>query len=159
MYLERTFSLKGHKALVTGASSGLGLHIAGCLAKAGAAVVLAARRSDLIETAANEIRGAGGRAYSVQLDVTDTKSIPVAFDKAESLLDGKFDILVNNAGILYMKKFLDQDADEIARVFDTNLKGAMLVAQEAARRAAFFFHMQTTSDCTRQVMKLRKITR
>jgi NAD(P)-dependent dehydrogenase (short-subunit alcohol dehydrogenase family) len=46
VYLARTFSLKGHKALVTGASSGLGLHIAGCLAKAGAALVLAARRSD-----------------------------------------------------------------------------------------------------------------
>lgn len=136
MELNKLFSLEGRTALITGASSGLGLHLAGVLAHAGAAVVLAARRKDKVEQAAAELTSSGHQAHAVYLDVTQTATISAAFDAAEVALDKPVDILVNNAGILYGAKFLQQDEQEISRIFDTNLKGAFLVAQEGARRMA-----------------------
>lgn len=128
------FSLEGRRALVTGASSGIGLHLSGVLARAGARVVLAARRTARIEAAAREFEARGLRAASVFVDVTDASSIGPAFDAAERALGGPVDLLVNNAGVLYVKRFLDQSEADVTRVFETNLKGAFLVAQEAARR-------------------------
>ncbi len=131
---ETLFSLEGRRAFVSGASSGIGLHLAGVLARAGASVVLAARRTDKVEAAVQALGAQGHRAASAYLDVTEPHSIAPAFDAAEKLLDGPIDLLLNNAGVLYLKRFLDQPEAEVDRVFDTNLKGAFLVAQEAARR-------------------------
>ncbi len=131
---EALFSLEGRRALVTGASSGIGLHLAGVLARAGAAVVLAARRSDKVEAAVRDLASQGYRAGSANLDVTRAEAIAPAFDAAEKILEGPVDLLVNNAGVLHLKRFLDQAEEDIDRVLDTNLKGAFLVAQEAARR-------------------------
>lgn len=136
MSLESIFSLEGRTALITGASSGIGLHIAGVYARAGAKVVLAARRLDRIEAAVNELERAGHQAFGVYLDVTKTQTIGAAFDRVEQHLGGPLDILFNNSGVLYSKSFLEQEESEISRIFDTNLKGAMLVAQQAARRMA-----------------------
>jgi NAD(P)-dependent dehydrogenase (short-subunit alcohol dehydrogenase family) len=136
MYIDTLFSLSGKVALVTGASSGIGLHIAGVYAQAGAHVVLAARRRDRIDAAVATLREQGHQASGVYLDVTDGPSIAAAFQQIESELGAGVDILYNNSGIIYQKPFLEQDEAEIARVFDTNLKGAMRVAQEAARRMA-----------------------
>lgn len=130
------FSLAGRVAFVSGGSAGIGRHVAGVLARAGAAVALAARRLDKVEEAAQELRSQGHRACAVQLDVTRSSSIAPAFEAAERALGAPADILFNNAGVIYVKRFLEQEEQEIARVFDTNLKGAMLVAQEAARRMA-----------------------
>lgn len=128
------FSLAGRIALVTGASSGIGLHLAEVLARAGAAVALAARRADKTDKAAKNLTATGHRACGVYLDVTDARTIEPAFDAAERELGGPVDILVNNSGVIYLKRFVDQDESEIDRIFDTNLKGAFLVAQAAAKR-------------------------
>jgi NAD(P)-dependent dehydrogenase (short-subunit alcohol dehydrogenase family) len=134
MSVEALFGLKGRVALLTGASSGIGLHLAGVLARAGAAVALGARRKDRVDAAAAELARQGHPAAGVYLDVTQAASIPAAFDEAQQRLGAPVDILVNNAGVLYLKRFLDQQPEEVERLFDTNLKGAFLVAQEAARR-------------------------
>jgi len=128
------FGLAGRVAFVSGASDGIGRHVAGVLARAGAAVALAARRVDKAEQAAAALRAAGLRACAVGLDVTRGETIAPAFDAAESALGAPCDVLFNNAGISVVKRFLDQQEADIDRVLDTNLKGAMLVAQEAARR-------------------------
>ena len=129
------FRLDGRCALVTGASGSLGRHFAEVLARAGAAVVLAARRLDRLETIADEIGAAGGKAMAVALDVTDADSIGAAFAAAEERL-GPVTVLVNNAGLAVTKPLLDHDEADWDQVMDTNLKGAWLVAQEAAQRMA-----------------------
>ncbi|SFU37967.1 SDR family NAD(P)-dependent oxidoreductase [Pseudoduganella namucuonensis] len=136
MDIEALFGLSGKVVLITGASSGIGLHIAKVYAQAGAKVVLAARRRDRIDKAVAELRLQGHPALGVYLDVTESASIAAAFQEAESHFGAGIDVLYNNSGIIYQKPFLEQEESEIARVFDTNLKGAMLVAQEAARRMA-----------------------
>ncbi|WP_197277011.1 SDR family NAD(P)-dependent oxidoreductase [Sphingomonas profundi] len=113
---------------VTGASGGLGRHFAGVLAAAGATVVLAARRMDALEQAAGEIVAAGGQARTVQLDVSDAGSVRAAFEAA-----GAPDVVVNNSGVTVSMPVLEQGESEWDHVVDTNLKGAFLVATEAAR--------------------------
>ena len=129
------FRLDGRCALVTGASGSLGRHFAEVLARAGAAVVLAARRLDRLETIADEIGAAGGKTMAVALDVTNAGSIGAAFAAAEERL-GPVTVLVNNAGLTVTKPLLEHDEADWDKVMDTNLKGAWLVAQEAARRMA-----------------------
>lgn len=127
------FSLDGHAALVTGASSGIGLHIAGTLARAGAKVVLCARRHERIETAAAELRSQGHVAIAVALDVTQPDTFSAVWKRAEQMLGQHVDVLFNNAGILYSERFVEQTPEQVQAVFDTDLKGAFLLAQEAAR--------------------------
>jgi NAD(P)-dependent dehydrogenase (short-subunit alcohol dehydrogenase family) len=128
-----SFDLTGKMALVTGASSGLGRHFAGVLARAGAGVVLAARRVELLERAVEEIAEAGGRAAAIACDVTDGESVRAAIAAADAML-GPLDIVVNNAGIVVSKPLLDHTEAEWDRVIDTNLKGAWLVSREIAQR-------------------------
>jgi len=127
------FDLAGRVALVTGASSGLGRHFAGVLARAGAAVALAARRTELLDEAVRELRAAGARAAAVPCDVTDAASVRAALDDAATAL-GPLDIVVNNAGVVVSKPMLEHSEAEWDRVVDTNLKGAWLVSREAAER-------------------------
>jgi NAD(P)-dependent dehydrogenase (short-subunit alcohol dehydrogenase family) len=127
------FRLDGKKVLVTGASSGLGRHFALTLARAGASVALAARSADKLADAAAEIGRLGSRAISVPMDVTDASSVHEAVAKAEAELGG-LTTLVNNAGVVVSKPLFEHDETDWDRVMDTNLKGAWLVAQEAARR-------------------------
>lgn len=124
--------LTGRAALVTGASSGLGRHFAGVLARAGAKVALAARRIESLERVCEDIVREGGEAVAVPMDVTDAASVRAAVaDAAEGL--GGLDILVNNAGTTVTKPVLDLEEGEWDGVLDTNLKGCFLVAQQAAR--------------------------
>jgi NAD(P)-dependent dehydrogenase (short-subunit alcohol dehydrogenase family) len=132
--IEGLFSLEGKVALVTGASSGIGLHFARLFAAAGARVALAARRMDKLDAAVREIEAGGGRAMAVFMDVTDKDSIAPAFQAAESELGGVVEILVNNSGAIYITGFLEQEEAKMRHIFETNLQGAFLVAQEAARR-------------------------
>jgi len=122
------FSLIGKRAIVTGASGGLGRHFAQVLAKAGAEVVLAARRLDVTEVAVADLVMAGGRASACQLDVCDPASIGAVFG-AEP-----FDIVVNNAGVAYDGPALETSLAEWHRVIETDLTGVFQVAQSAARR-------------------------
>jgi NAD(P)-dependent dehydrogenase (short-subunit alcohol dehydrogenase family) len=123
------FDLHGRTALVTGASAGFGRHFAKTLANAGAAVVVAARRRAPLEELVGEILATGGRATAVDMDVTDGASIAAAFASAP----GPIDVVVNNAGISVVKPPLDLDEAGWDAVVNTNLRGAWLVAQAAAR--------------------------
>jgi NAD(P)-dependent dehydrogenase (short-subunit alcohol dehydrogenase family) len=126
------FSLAGRTALVTGASSGLGRHCAITLALAGARVVLAARRIDRLKAIEAALLQRGLEAFSVEMDVTVPASVTTAF---EALATQRHvpDIVVNNAGIATSAPALSQSVEQWDAVLDTNLKGAWLVACEAAR--------------------------
>lgn len=131
--LLQPFSLEGKVALVTGASSGFGSHFAPLLAAAGARVVLAARRTELIQEEADKIIADGGEAVAVTMDVTDSASIAEALDAAERAF-GVVTVVVNNAGITIPKLLLDLTDDDWNRVVDTNLTGVAFVTRESARR-------------------------
>lgn len=134
--LETLFDLSGKVAFVSGASSGIGLHTARLLAQAGAFVILAARRADRLTEAVAALKADGLAAAAVSLDVTDPAGIEPAWAAAQQLAGQPVDILFNNAGVIYVERFVDQTLDELTRIFDTNLKGNFLVAQEAARHMA-----------------------
>lgn len=121
----------GKRALVTGASSGLGAHFARLLARQGVEVVLAARRAETLSGIVAEIRQQGGAASAMRLDVRDIE----ASSRAISEL-GTLSILVNNAGIVREGAALDQNEAAWDDVIDTNLKGMFFVAQAAARLMA-----------------------
>ena len=131
--MRELFSLAGQVALVTGASGGLGAHFAQVLATAGATVAVAARRDDRVAAVVSEIVSTGSRALAVSLDVTNLESVAGAFDVTEQDA-GLVTVVVNNAGIVDGERALDVSESEWDRVIDTNLKGAWVVAQEAARR-------------------------
>lgn len=132
-FFAELFGLKGQIALVTGASSGLGRHFATVLARAGASVVVCARRSDRLQAVVAEIEALGGQARAVSMDVTDATGIAAAFDQAAEIV-GVPDIVVNNAGQTITKPLLQQTEADWDKVIDPNLKGCFLVATEAARR-------------------------
>jgi NAD(P)-dependent dehydrogenase (short-subunit alcohol dehydrogenase family) len=131
--LLQPFSLEGKVALVTGASSGFGQHFAPVLARAGAKVVLAARRTDLIQAEADRINAAGGEAIAVTMDVTSSTSITDALDEVEKVF-GVVTVVINNAGITIPKLLLDLSDDDWNKVIDTNLNGVAFVTRETARR-------------------------
>ena len=118
-----TMDLAGKTALVTGASRGIGAAIARRLAKAGAAVVLAARSGSETESIAAEIRSAGGKAAAVICDVSSYVDVDRAVRKCLEL-HGRLDILVNNAGLIDpISRLADSDPDAWGQVVDVNLKG------------------------------------
>ncbi len=129
---EHGFRIDGRVALITGASRGLGRHMASTLARAGAHVALGARDTEALAEVASAIRAAGGRAVTVPLDVTDAESVQGFVAAAEVL--GPISIVVNNAGIADALPWHAQEEDDWDRVIATNLKGVWLVAQAAARR-------------------------
>jgi NAD(P)-dependent dehydrogenase (short-subunit alcohol dehydrogenase family) len=131
--LLQPFLLEGKVALVTGASSGFGLHFAPLLARAGAKVVLAARRTDLIQAEAEKIIADGGKALAVTMDVTSSKSIASALDQIEQAF-GVVTVVINNAGITIPKLLLDLSDEDWTNVIDTNLNGVAYVTRETARR-------------------------
>jgi NAD(P)-dependent dehydrogenase (short-subunit alcohol dehydrogenase family) len=126
-----SFSVEGQVALVTGASSGIGLHLAEVLALAGANVALAARRTDRLEQACAAIRERGGICLPVALDVTNRDNIVAALNATEDGL-GEVSVLVNNAGVVVSKPFFEHTEEDWDHVVDTNLKGAWLMAREFA---------------------------
>ncbi|MCG6115931.1 MAG: SDR family oxidoreductase [Mesorhizobium sp.] len=110
--------------LVTGASGGIGEAIARELAAHGAHVLIGARRSELVEAIAAEIRAAGGVAHSSTLDVADRQSV---FDFVQVAQDrwGRVDVLVNNAGIMPLSPLSAGMHDDWERMVDVNIKGVL----------------------------------
>lgn len=132
--LER-FRLDDRVALVTGASSGLGVAFAVALAQAGADVVLGARRLDRLEQTAELIRVEGRRAVCVPADVSNPEACEAMVAAAVSEF-GRLDILVNNAGIGTAVPATRETPAQFRSVIDVNLNGAYWAAQAAARAMA-----------------------
>jgi 3-oxoacyl-[acyl-carrier protein] reductase len=127
------FDLSGNVALVTGASSGLGVRFAEVLAEQGAAVVLVARRVERLAAVREKIEKSGGKAIAVEADVVDRAAMARAFDAAEKAF-GTVTILVNNAGVAHAGRAVDVTEEEWRRVLSTDLDAVFYWAQEAARR-------------------------
>lgn len=132
--LESLFSLKGHRAIVTGASSGLGVECAAALAIAGADVALVARRADRVKNIAAQLATAHGvKALGIGADVTVDADLDRVMAEAAAAL-GDIDILVNNAGISptgRAENFKREDWDDALAV---NLTAPMMLSQRVARR-------------------------
>jgi NAD(P)-dependent dehydrogenase (short-subunit alcohol dehydrogenase family) len=133
MRANELFDLTGRVALVTGASSGLGVRFAEVLAANGAKVVLVARRADRLEALKQKINDAGGEAIVAEADVLDRAAMARAFDTAEKTF-GTVTILVNNAGITHADRVAEMPEETWRRVVGTNLDAVLYWAQEAARR-------------------------
>lgn len=129
-HLPQTPSLRldGQLALVTGAGRGIGLAAAAALAQAGAQVTLAARTPSEIETAAQAITQAGGKAQAAVLDVTDLAAVAAFFAARPA-----FHVLVNNAGTNRPKPLWEVSEEDFDAVLGLNLKAAYFVAQHAAK--------------------------
>jgi len=128
-----SIDLTGHTALVTGASSGLGLRFAKVLARCGAKVALTARRMEKLEHNVRDIRATGGEAIALSLDVTQADQLLEVVAKAEAAL-GPVNILVNNAGIPDAQRAIKMSVELIDRVLDTNLRAPYILSCEFARR-------------------------
>ena len=131
--MSYNIDLSGRVAFVSGASSGLGAQFARTLSRAGAGVVLAARRVDRLKTLRAEIESMGGDAHVVALDVTDHDSIKSAVAHAETEM-GTIDILVNNSGVSVTQRLVDVQPADYDQVMGTNTRGAFFMAQEVAKR-------------------------
>ena len=127
------FDMSGKVAMVTGASSGFGVHFAKIMAARGAKVVVAARRVERLEALVAEIKADGGEAMAVAMDVTDSASIITAFDEAEAAF-GTVTMLANNAGVADVRSALKIGEDDWDKMIDTNLKGVWIAGQQAAKR-------------------------
>ncbi len=127
------FSLEGRKAIVTGASRGIGEALAVGLARFGADVAVCARDEKSLEGCRRAIEAAGRNAVPFVLDVRDGATIDAAIGDASVRLSG-LDILINNAGVEEVRPSLEVDQALWDKILDTNLKGAFFVAQAAARR-------------------------
>lgn len=126
-------AMSGRTVVVTGASSGIGAHLARMFARHDARVGLAARRTELIEDIAGQIRSEGGEAFAISMNVTDSGSVHEGFSAAEDIL-GPIDTLICNAGVSRHGRSTDLEEAAIRQVVDTNLLGVHLTCAEAARR-------------------------
>lgn len=126
------FRLDGRVAIVTGASSGLGVAFAKALAEAGADLVLAARRTDKLEDTAKEIESRGRKSLCVATDVADPAQCQSLVDAAMAHF-GQVDILINNAGIGTAVPATRETPEQFRQVIDVNLNGSYWMAQACGR--------------------------
>ncbi|MEE3258950.1 MAG: SDR family oxidoreductase [Candidatus Latescibacterota bacterium] len=127
-YLHSLFGLKGRKAIVTGASSGLGAAMARALISAGADVLIVARRQERLATLADDLRDCEGTAHPHSADLSDSDAISALSDQALDRLGG-CDILVANAGIADRVRLEDMAEESFSAIVDLNLKAQWLLAK------------------------------
>jgi NAD(P)-dependent dehydrogenase (short-subunit alcohol dehydrogenase family) len=132
MAVTDMFRLDDRVAIVTGASSGLGVAFAQGLAEAGADVVLGARRADRLEDTAGLVRNAGRRALAVATDVADPESCTALVEAAMAEF-GRVDVLVNNAGVGTAVPATRESPEQFRSVIDVNLNGCYWMAQACGR--------------------------
>jgi NAD(P)-dependent dehydrogenase (short-subunit alcohol dehydrogenase family) len=125
--------LKNKKAIVTGASSGIGKGIACVLAREGADIVFTYRNNKAgAEATSKELQSYGGRVLAVKADIVQTKDIDIMLATGIDFLGG-LDVLVNNAGITSKYPFLDITESEFDELFNINCRGTFFCTQRAAR--------------------------
>jgi short-subunit dehydrogenase len=122
--------IEGSRAVVTGASSGIGRAIARELGRQGADLVLVARREDRLQQVAEEIRGGGRRVEVVAGDVTDPAVRTQVLQRARSVLGGQ-DILVNNAAVAALGRFQDADPGRLRRIFEVSFFALVELTRDA----------------------------
>jgi NADP-dependent 3-hydroxy acid dehydrogenase YdfG len=125
-----TFDLSDKVVAITGASSGIGEATALACAQAGAAVALAARRTDRIDALAERINGEGGRAVAIATDVADEAQARAFVEGARDQL-GRLDVLVNNAGVMLLGPIDGAPLDEWRRMIDVNVLGLLYCTHAA----------------------------
>lgn len=124
------FNLEGKVAIITGASSGLGVSFATALAEAGADLVLGARREDRLAETVRLVEKQGRRAVAVRADVTDPDDCRALADRAVEEF-GRIDILVNNAGTAYMAPVSRDTPEQFRGTIELNLNSCYWMAQAA----------------------------
>ncbi len=139
-------------ALVTGASSGIGAATAAALAAQGAAVALAARRRDRLDTLANGIRDQGGTALVLETDVTDQEQAAAAVGHTVAEL-GRLDTLINNAGVMLLGQAVGAPLSEWQRMVNLNVLGLLYCAH-----AALPHLLRAAEDGPRQVADMVNIS-
>jgi NAD(P)-dependent dehydrogenase (short-subunit alcohol dehydrogenase family) len=131
--LDQLFGLHGKVALVTGASSGLGVEFAQGLAMAGADVAVVARRLERLQAVAKQLEAFGVRAHAVQADLRDEAQIDIALQQVQETL-GPIDILVNNAGIAPVSRAERHTLDRWQQALDVNLTAVFLCCQKVGQQ-------------------------
>jgi NAD(P)-dependent dehydrogenase (short-subunit alcohol dehydrogenase family) len=126
------FRLDGKVAIVTGASSGIGIAFAEGLAEAGADIAICARRADRLEATRERVEAIGRRCIAIRADVTVVEDCRRVVQETMDTL-GSVDILINNAGVGTAVPATREDPDDFRRVIDVNLNGSYWMAQAAAR--------------------------
>jgi NAD(P)-dependent dehydrogenase (short-subunit alcohol dehydrogenase family) len=126
------FKLDGKVAIVTGASSGLGVAFAEALADAGADIAICARRVEKLEETRKKVEATGRRCIAVQADVAKPEDCQRVVDETVEQL-GKVDVLINNAGIGTAVPATREQPDEFRKVIDINLNGSYWMAQACGR--------------------------
>ncbi len=133
--MKAYFDLKGQVALVTGASTGLGVQMAKALANQGASIVVIARRQNLIdEVAADITREFGVETLAIPCDITSTDSVNDMVDKVMAKF-GRIDILINNAGTGAVAPAEDITDEQFYNELDIDLFGSFRVARAVAKKA------------------------
>ena len=144
--------LRGTAALVTGASSGIGAATATALAAQGAAVALAARRRDRLDTLAAEIKDQGGTALVLECDVTDQQQASAAVDRTVTEL-GRLDTLINNAGVMLLGPAAGAPLAEWQQMVELNVLGLLYCAHAAVPHL-----LRAAGDEPRQVADMVNIS-
>jgi NAD(P)-dependent dehydrogenase (short-subunit alcohol dehydrogenase family) len=131
--VDNLFSLRDKVALVTGASSGLGAHFAAVLARAGARVILSARREPELDEVADTLRRSGAEVCIARMDVRHVDEVTGTLERVSRQF-GPVDVLVNNSGVASDKTAIELAESQWDTILETNLKGAFLVSRECAKK-------------------------
>jgi 3-oxoacyl-[acyl-carrier protein] reductase len=140
-------NLEGKVAFVTGGSRGIGAAIAKRLASDGATVAFSyAKDAQSASVVVKAIELIGGKALAIQADATDVKAVKNAVDKVFATF-GRLDVLVNNAGMVIPKTFEETSLDEVDRVINTNLRGAIATTKAALKHMSDGGRIITIGSC------------